>query len=173
MEGVVDSPADVRVRTSPHLDDVDAVTDLHRRLYSDEGFGPRFVAYVADGVAELVRVLEHEPGAGRLWLVELHGRISGSIAVVRAGPATAQLRWFLLAPALRGRGLGRRLLADALAYAEGEGYQSVFLQTVKGLEHAAKLYRAAGFVLVAEHPGAPWGDQPIEQRYELRLSSSR
>ena len=134
------------------------------------GFGPRFTAYVADGMAELVRALEHDPSAGRLWLAEVDGHLKGSIAIVRAAPTVAQLRWFLLAPELRGRGLGRHLLDQALAYAASNAYESLVLLTVKGLDRAAKLYRAAGFVLTDERPGAPWAGQAIEQRYELRLS---
>ena len=174
MEGAVETRAGVAIRTSPHPGDVEAVEELHARVYvPEDGFGPRFVAYVADGIAELVRALEHDPGAGRLWLAEVDGHLKGSIAIVRAAPAIAQLRWFLLDPELRGRGLGRDLLDEALAYAERAAYESVFLLTVKGLDRAAKLYRAAGFGLTDERPGAPWAGQAIEQRYELRLSRRR
>jgi GNAT superfamily N-acetyltransferase len=171
MEGPVETRAGVAIRTSPRPGDADAVAKLHDRLYTaEDGFGPPFTAYVADGMAELVRALEHDPGAGRLWLAEVDGHLKGSIAIVRAAPTVAQLRWFLLAPELRGRGLGRQLLDQALAYAASNACESVFLLTVKGLDRAAKLYRGAGFVLTDERPGAPWAGQAIEQRYELRLS---
>jgi GNAT superfamily N-acetyltransferase len=171
MEGAVETRAGVAIRTSPRPGDADAVAELHDRLYAaEDGFGPRFTAYVADGMAELVRALEHDPSAGRLWLAELDGHLKGSIAIVRATPTVAQLRWFLLAPELRGRGLGRHLLDQALAYAVSNAYGSLFLLTVKGLDRAAKLYCTAGFVLTDERPGAPWAGQAIEQRYELRLS---
>jgi GNAT superfamily N-acetyltransferase len=171
VEGAVETRAGVAIRTSPRPGDVEAVAELHDRLYAvEDGFGPRFVAYVAEGMAELLGALEHDPGAGRLWLAEADGHLMGSIAIARAAPTVAKLRWFLLAPELRGRGLGRHLLDQALAYAAREAYESVFLLTVKGLDRAAKLYRAAGFVLTDERPGAPWAGQQIEQRYELRLS---
>jgi ribosomal protein S18 acetylase RimI-like enzyme len=171
MEGPVETQTGVAIRTSPRPGDADAVAELHDRLYTaEDGFGPRFTAYVADGMAELVRALEHDPGAGRLWLAEVDGALEGSIAIVRAAPTVAQLRWYLLSPELRGRGLGRHLLDQALAYAASNAYESVFLLTVKGLDRAAKLYRAAGFVLTDERPGAPWAGRAIEQRYELRLS---
>ena len=109
MEGVVEIRAGVAIRTSPRPGDADAVAQLHDRLYTaEDGFGPRFTAYVADGMAELVRTLEHDPSAGRLWLAEVDGHLRGSIAIVRAAPTVAQLRWFLLAPAPRRRsGRGR------------------------------------------------------------------
>ena len=88
-------------------------------------------------MAELVRTLEHDPSAGRLWLAEADGHLKGSIAIVRAAPTVAQLRWFLLAPELRGRGLGRHLLDQALAYAASNAYESAFLLTVEGLDRAA------------------------------------
>ncbi len=119
MDGAVDLESGVRIRTSPRRSDVEAVADLHARLYqAEDGFGPRFVEYATVGVAKLLDSLEEDGRAGRLWLVDSGGQVEGSIAIVRAAPGAAQLRWFLLAPELRGQGLGRRLLTEALAYAD-------------------------------------------------------
>jgi hypothetical protein len=38
------------------------------------------------------------------------------------------------------------------------------------LDAAAKLYRAAGFELAEERAGTPWGEEVVEQRYELTLA---
>src|SRR5439155_3627844 len=119
-------------------------------------FGSSFVEYVAEGLEKLARALERDPEAGRLWVLEAGDSVRGSIAIVRVSATEAQLRWFLVAPQLRGRGLGRRLLSEALAYVKREGYESVFLLTVKGLDRAAELYRRAGFALVGEWQGASW-----------------
>jgi GNAT superfamily N-acetyltransferase len=170
VKGLVGNEPALRIRTSPRPGDAEAIADLHERVYRhNDDFGLAFVEYVARGLATLTRALERDPGAGRLWVLEAEGGVRGSIAIVRTSPAEAQLRWFLVAPELRGRGLGRRLLADALAYVESEGYESVFLLTVKGLDRAAELYRRAGFVLASQWQGASWGDPLTEQRYELRL----
>ena len=144
MNSLIDEASAVRIRTSPRRQDVQAIADLHERTYrGEDAFGPRFIQYVAEGVAGLVQALEADASAGRLWVLESGGEVRGSIAIVRHRPTTAQLRWFLVSPELRGQGLGRRLLTEALAYVEGEGYESVFLLTVKGLDRAARLYRGS------------------------------
>ena len=171
MESATDRRSDASIRPSVRPGDLGAVAALHGRLYEREyGFGPLFEAYVAEAMAGLVQALDRDPRAGRLWVVEAGGRVGGSIAIARVDAARAQLRWFLLAPRLRGRGLGRRLLGEALDYAKHEGYRSVFLWTVDPLARAAQLYRAAGFELAEERPGAPWDAGINEQRYELRLA---
>lgn len=119
--------------------------------------------------------------------------IVGSIAIVRAcgmaaggvsaegavsitggaSPTTgevAQLRWFLVHPAARGQGLGRRLIAEALAFCRAAGYHRVILWTVRGLEAAAHLYRAAGFTRVEAETHERWGEVVTEERYELVLN---
>jgi GNAT superfamily N-acetyltransferase len=57
----------------------------------------------------------------------------------------AQLRYFILDPALHGRGLGRAVLDRAMTLCRERGYDRVFLWTVDELEAAVHLYRDAGF----------------------------
>ena len=150
--------------------DLGAVVRLHGLLYArEQGFDHRFEGYVAEGLARFSR--DYDPARERLWVVEAaDGRIVGCVAVVRASEQrdAAQLRWFLLDPAARGRGLGRRLLGEAVTFAEAAGYRSMHLWTLRGLAAAARLYRAFGFALVEEKPNRDWlaGRELVEQRYE-------
>jgi GNAT superfamily N-acetyltransferase len=57
----------------------------------------------------------------------------------------AQLRYFILDPALHGNGFGRALLRDAMAFCDRQGVDRVFLWTVDELETAIHLYREVGF----------------------------
>lgn len=61
-------------------------------------------------------------------------------------PRTVELRKMYLAPALRGRGQGRRLLEWALARAREQGFQRVVLETSTKLQAAIALYERHGFV---------------------------
>ncbi len=70
---------------------------------------------------------------------------------------------------LRGRGLGKRLLAEALEFCRAAGYESVFLWTVRGLEPAGALYRAFGFRLTLEERHLRWGADVVEERLDLAL----
>jgi GNAT superfamily N-acetyltransferase len=84
-------------------------------------------------------------------------------------PGVAHLRWFILDEALRGSGLGRRLLAEALRQARRAGFARVYLWTLSGLPAAERLYAEAGFTLAEEITGQQWGRPVTERRLELPL----
>jgi len=67
------------------------------------------------------------------------------------------IRWFVLSPEVRGRGLGRRLLGEMLARASEVGYTRVWLETFNELEAAAHLYRDHGFDVVSADESPRWG----------------
>jgi ribosomal protein S18 acetylase RimI-like enzyme len=158
----------VTVRTSLRPGDLGAVVHLHGTVYAREyGFDPTFEAYVAGPLAEFVRA---GSARERLWVAEQDGRVVGCVGIVAAAPETAQLRWFLVDPAARGAGLGRRLLGEAVAFCKACGYGTVVLWTVSALTAAAHLYRSAGFRKVEERPGRVWGADVVEEKYELRLA---
>jgi ribosomal protein S18 acetylase RimI-like enzyme len=93
----------------------------------------------------------------------------GSIGIVPNSNSEAQLRWFLVHPDHRGRGLGRELLNKALQFSRNRGFKSVFLFTVSDLKIAAHLYQWAGFRKTAEKTHQIWGKTIKEERYELSL----
>lgn len=148
--------------------DIGAIVRLHGVVYAREyGFDPTFEAYVAGPLAQFVL---DRTGRDRLWLAERGGELVGCVAIVGASATEAQLRWYLVDPAARGAGLGKRLLREAVDFAEGRGYQSIFLWTVSALEAAAHLYRAAGFVKVESTPAKRWGVEVVEEKYDRRLA---
>ena len=51
-----------------------------------------------------------------------------------------------LSPAARGRGVGVRLLDEAVAFARAEGGQRMVLDTVEAMTRAIAFYEAHGFV---------------------------
>jgi N-acetylglutamate synthase-like GNAT family acetyltransferase len=161
----------ITVRTTLRPGDIGRLVELHGELYAREyGWGEAFEAYVAESLGAFV--LRGDPAADRFWLAESGDRLVGSIAIGgRPGPA-GQLRYFLVDPKVRGRGLGKRLLADALAFCRQREFRSVFLWTASGLPAAAHLYRGAGFRLVEEVPEPEWGHEVVRQRYELDLETT-
>lgn len=148
--------------------DVGYITYLHGILYAPEqGWDPTFDAYVAIPLAEFAR--SHE-SRERIWIVEDGERIVGSIAIVKSSEGTAQLRWLLLHPEVRGHGIGRRLVEEALDFCRDAGYSSVFLWTVDTLPLAAKLYQSVGFKPTEELTHQLWGRMVTEVKYELLLN---
>jgi GNAT superfamily N-acetyltransferase len=160
-------PPEVTIRCNLKPGDIGSVIHLHGTLYAaEQGWDHTFEAYVAGPLAEFAK---SSTDRERIWLIEKDGRVAGSIAIVEASRAEAQLRWYLLHPDLRGYGLGRRLLETALTFCRERGYSSVFLWTVSALTAAAKRYHAAGFQLTEEQTDNLWGATVTEQRYALRL----
>jgi GNAT superfamily N-acetyltransferase len=156
------------IRSDLRPGDIGQILYLHGIHYRPEhGWDQTFEGYVAAGLAEFA--LGYDPSRDRLWLAEAGGEAVGCIAIVGHEEGRAQLRWFLVLPAYQGRGLGRRLLAEALAFCRERGFLSVFLWTVAGLPAAAHLYESAGFRPVAEKTHELWGDTLTEVRYELAL----
>ena len=160
--------AGAAVRHEQRPGDIGEIIRLHGILYAQEhGYSLDFEAYVAktfSGYAWPLSLRE------RLWIVETANGLRGSIAIVRASETEAQLRWLLLHPELRGHGLGKRLVEDALAFCRECGYATVILWTEASLTTATTLYRRAGFARTETRTSAIWGAVRTEERYELRLS---
>jgi len=158
----------VQLRSSLSPGDIGCIVSLHGIVYAVEHqWDSTFEGYVAENLAKFA--LSNDPRKDRLWIAEIDGQIVGSIGVVGHSDSEAQLRWFLVHPACRGRGLGRRLLSEALTFCRERGLKSVFLWTVSELKVAAHLYHAAGFRKTEEETHRIWGRMLTEERYDLSL----
>lgn len=149
------------------------VTEMHALFYAREaGFGQRFESVVAGGLAEFCGRLDtQDPSPNAVWTAEVDGRIAGSVAIdgEDLGPGTAHLRWFIVDDGVRGGGVGRQLLAAALAFVDARpAFAETHLWTFSGLHAARRLYEAHGFTCVEERPGSQWGRKVLEQRFVRR-----
>jgi GNAT superfamily N-acetyltransferase len=155
------SPLDLEIREGYVPGVVGRLTELHARYYGQLWtLGPDFEADIAEGLAGFARRYPDPDTDHGLWTVrDADDDVRGGIVVDgRAlGDEGAQVRYFILDPALHGEGLGRALLEAALAFCDGVGADRVFLWTVDELEVAVHLYRAAGFVATDEvDPHTGW-----------------
>jgi ribosomal protein S18 acetylase RimI-like enzyme len=162
---------DPRIRRELGPGDLGAIVAHHGRVYGEEyGVDATFEGHVALTVARAALRGFPRPREA-IYLVELDGEHAGSLALTDEGDGQAAIRWFVLSPEVRGRGIGRRLLSEMLSWAAEVGYERVFLETFSELEAAAHLYRDHGFELVSAEASPRWGRQRIVyQRYELELS---
>jgi ribosomal protein S18 acetylase RimI-like enzyme len=160
------------VRTDLRPGDPDQIVELHRRVYGGEwGMNDGFVAGVAKTVADAVSAGWPAAGGGA-WLVDRvdHNGLAGSLGLTGEGPGRGQVRWFVLDPELRGRGLGRRMLDELFDAARAQGLRELALDTYSDLRSAAHLYREAGFVVTREVDRTDWGPPITYQHYELTLT---
>ena len=82
------------------------------------------------------------------FVVEDAGRLlgGGGIAPLLGGdPDTCELRKMYFLPALRGRGAGAALMACCLDTAREFGFRRCYLETLRGMDAAMKLYERSGF----------------------------
>ncbi|MGB3692625.1 MAG: GNAT family N-acetyltransferase [Spirulinaceae cyanobacterium] len=152
--------------------DLGQILYLHGSIYGREcGYDYTFEGYVADTLSHFSR--SYDLHQERLWLAEAEGRIVGSIGIIKNNSQRCQLRWFLVDPQMRGRGLGRKLLSKAIKFSQNCGYESVFLQTMGELPVARHLYRSVGFVKTEESKQIIWGQKVTHQFYELALDNQQ
>jgi putative acetyltransferase len=64
---------------------------------------------------------------------------------------TCELVKMYLLPTVRGIGLGRKLIAQCIAFARGAGYQNIYLETMPELQKALQTYEKFGFEYI-NHP---------------------
>jgi ribosomal protein S18 acetylase RimI-like enzyme len=162
-------PEQIEVHRWLRPGDAAAIAELHRRVYIPEyGLNDVFVQRVAEGVDEAVARGWPEAG-GAVWIVEHEGAVQGSLALTAEDGGRGRLRWFVLLGALRGRGLGRELVAELLASARAQGFTHLELETFSALTAAARIYRSVGFRLTWERPRTDWGAPIVYQHYTLAL----
>ena len=143
------------------------VAEMHVEYYRHPwGFGLFFEAKVATELAEFLCRLEKDRDG--FWTILDGNRVIGSLAMdgLKAADEGAHLRWFIVAPELRGRGWGRRLMTEAVAFGDRLAYRRIFLWTFAGLDPARHLYESFGFRLITQGEGERWGVPVVEQRFE-------
>lgn len=89
-------------------------------------------------------------------------------AFFRTCPPESELLRLAVAEASKRRGVGRALLAHALAYLSGLGYTTCFLEVRSSNTAARRLYDAAGFLQVGTRK--KYYDHPVEDALQLCAS---
>ena len=95
----------------------------------------------------------------------------GAIAIdgIKANSHGAHLRWFVVDPECQGKGIGNRLIQEAVTFCKLAPFNKVYLSTFAGLDPARHLYEKHGFKICEECEGDQWGVPVTEQVFELWL----
>ena len=134
------------------------VGELGRRFHA--GFDPARSIPAADQ--------DMTPPAGLFLVATLHSEAVGCGGLKFHGGAPAELKRMWVSPAVRGLGLGRRLLAELEAHAAAHGVTILRLETNGTLAEAISLYRTSGYREVAAFSDEPyahhWFEKTLGQR---------
>ncbi|NLT09925.1 MAG: GNAT family N-acetyltransferase [Ruminococcus sp.] len=69
----------------------------------------------------------------------------GTVAVKRLNDTDSELKSLYLFKAYQGKGLGYKLLTEAISFAASNGYSRMYLDSMSTSTKAIRLYRRAGF----------------------------
>ncbi|GHP14498.1 acetyltransferase CD1211 [Lentilactobacillus fungorum] len=107
----------------------------------------------------------HQP-KGDLILAVVDHQLAGVVTVHEFEPGIAEMKRLYVRDAYRRLGIGQELVARILASAKALGYQAIRLDTLKSMQGALKIYRAAGF-----QPIAPYRFNPLKgaMYFELKF----
>ena len=159
VERLIDA-ARVEVRVeSPASDDARWCLDAYFRELArlfDAGFDPSQSNPATDE--------DMTPPAGWFVVARSDGAVAGCGALRRIDEATAEIKRMWTAPAMRGRGVARRVLHALEAIAREAGATVLHLETNRALKAAQALYRNEGYQEVAAFNNEPYAHHWFEKR---------
>ncbi|MEO0729664.1 MAG: GNAT family N-acetyltransferase [Pseudomonadota bacterium] len=173
------APRQFRIRAGLRPGDFGSVVEMHGRVYAAEyDLDTTFELYVAEPLIAFVHDLRQRgDAAGAIWIAEARDsdcdvwRMAGSLALVDGDETQDIIRWVVLSPDVRGRGLAQRLMATAIHVFLARGKSKLTLGTFSKLDAAIALYKRYGFVETSRNAQRIWG-QDLEL-VEMELPRDR
>jgi len=108
-------------------------------------------------------------GGHVLFAVGEDDRALGTVALRHTGDGVYELTKMAVSPDARGRGIGRLLMAGALAAYRAAGGRELFLESSSKLAPALALYESVGFVHhPAPRPGSHYARADVHMIWEPR-----
>ncbi|KAK4207258.1 hypothetical protein QBC37DRAFT_99428 [Rhypophila decipiens] len=132
-------------------------------------WGPEFESDLGAGIADLIKRLDNP--LNQAWSVvrtispptpgkPARERIEGVIYVdgeCSGEEGVAKIRAFILDDSVRGMGLGKRMVSEAMKFVRESGFRECRLTTMRMLAPAIRLYENEGFVQTGEQWESHWG----------------
>lgn len=90
---------------------------------------------------------------GNFWILIKNKKVFGTIAVRKLTKNKVQLKRFYLLKKLRGKGLGKKMLQNALFFCEKQGYKTLYADVACKMQQAVKFYLKNGFKVIKKEKG--------------------
>ncbi len=129
------------------------------------GLEPRDIEVLGDPYKHFIQQ------QGEVFFADQAGAAVGSCAMLPVDAATCELSKMAVSEQCRGQGVGRKLAAAALDWAQARGFQQVTLETNRTLRAAMGLYATLGFVEI-KHEDSEYVrcDVQMVRRFEDHLA---
>jgi ribosomal protein S18 acetylase RimI-like enzyme len=134
-------------------------------MVRDEVLAPLGISVDPETLAKEAPPADLVPPNGELLLVPLDGEPVAIGGVRILGTPVAEVKSMSVAPAARGRGVGRRLLERLEAIAADHGCRAVRLGTTSHMTTAIALYRALGYREIPAYNDGPNADLWFEREF--------
>jgi len=122
----------------------DAVAEIHGEAFDRAWSAHDFANLMAEDTVLALGAWRQQPFGEK--------RLVG-FALLRQAADEAEVLTIAVRPGAQGRGLGRRMMEDALRRLYGERVKSCFLEVDRGNAPALRLYRGLGFAEAGERRG--------------------
>ena len=144
-----------------------------RKLLRDEQL-PMELLLLADPSREMV---EEYVANGQCHVAELAGRIVGVYVLAKLDAKTMEIMNVAIEENMQGRGMGKKLIVDAIQTAQGLGYTAIEIGTGNSSIGQLALYQKCGFRIdgviqdfFVDHYDEPIFENGIQCRDMIRLS---
>jgi DNA-binding MarR family transcriptional regulator/GNAT superfamily N-acetyltransferase len=167
-ERLVTAMAEVRVLLTAAMVDIEARDPNHAdarfcvREYFSE-LDRRFESGFDPGGSLPADADDLRPPAGMFLVATLHGEPVGCGALRFHGDGPVELKRMWVSPAVRGLGVGRRLLEQLERRTVAHGGRVIHLETSAALPEAVAMYRSSGYREVDAFNGEPYADHWFEK----------
>jgi GNAT superfamily N-acetyltransferase len=161
------------------VEEVPMVRDLTRRAYAEYALMMDPEAWA--GLRQAVEDALQDPTAAEVIVAVVDGKLVGSVMLFPPRRATyggafdgvpwPEIRLLAVEPAVRGLGVGKRLVRECLSRAARQGATRIGLHTSRSMRAAVAMYVSLGFRRAPEYDFQPPGAELVEA-YTLSLSGS-
>ena len=89
---------------------------------------------------------------GRLLLVEVDGKIAGTISLRKIRNDSGEIKRMYVRPKFRGEKLGNLMIEEVIRVSKENGYSKLYLDTAHFMSSAISLYKNFGFKETSSYP---------------------
>ena len=147
-----------------------ALAAIIRNVSKEFGLAPEDGFAVADPILDDLYAVYSQKNAQYWVVIDDHGEIfgGGGISPLKGDEHTLEIQKMYFLPQVRGFGLAQKILENAFAYSQNQGFKSCYLETTASLWQAVKLYEKLGFV----HLDSPKGNTGHSHACEIWMEKT-